>query len=168
MKKGETLVMVPSKFMELLEHSALLNSEAIKSSYSLIQVNHQLLYEMTVKLADSNLTQSKLRILIVLYLKNKPMKPSELAEYIELKRSTVTGLLNGLEKSGYIKRQQHDDGRAMNITLTASCLEMIESLIPSYIKLIDSYMSELTQQDYEDLARILGKIQRGMEKTKEG
>lgn len=160
--------MVPSKFLDLLEQSDLLNSEAIKSSYSLIQFNHQLLYDMTVKWADSKLTQSKLRILFVLYLKNKPMKPSELAEYIELKRSTVTGLLNGLEKSGYIKRQQHEDGRAMNITLTNNCLDMLESFVPNFIKLVESYMSELTKQDHEDLARILGKIQQGMEKSKEG
>ena len=159
--------MVPSKFMELIERSALLNNESIKSLHSLIQVNHQLIYEITNKLTDPGLTPSKLRILVVLYLQEKPMKPSELAEYMELKRSTITGLLNGLEKSDYIKRSTHEDGRAMNITLTKACLEMMQSLIPSYSMLINRYMAELTEQDHADLRRILGKIRKGMEKSRE-
>ncbi len=48
---------------------------------------------------------------------------------MQLKGPSVTSLLNGLEKNGFIIRySREDDGRTMNIKVTEKCDKVLEAL----------------------------------------
>nr|WP_198044790.1 MarR family transcriptional regulator [Lysinibacillus timonensis] len=159
--------MKSSKFIELLNSSSKLDSEPVKNFFSLTQLNHLITNEITSKLTEFDLSQGKLRILLVLYLYHDSLKPSDIAEYAGVTRSTMTGLLDGLEKSDYIKRGNHSDRRASSISLTSKGKELMDYLIPSYVSLVNRYMSELTSEEHEHLGRILKKIKKAINEARD-
>lgn len=65
---------------------------------------------------------------IVHYLhrnRDHPVYQREIEKAFDLRRSTVTGLLQGLEKNGYIERLSvPDDGRLKQIVMTDKALNM--------------------------------------------
>jgi DNA-binding MarR family transcriptional regulator len=64
--------------------------------------------------------------------------PSSLAELMRLDKSTVTRLISGLEKDGYVKRSKK--GRHSVITLTAKGRALLPKINECWEKLYDSYV----------------------------
>jgi DNA-binding MarR family transcriptional regulator len=62
-----------------------------------------------------------------------PMTPSELGERLIVTRATVTGLLDSLERRGYVRRSPHaTDRRSLVVELTpagASTVQQVRALI---------------------------------------
>ena len=72
------------------------------------------------------------QILTLNHLEKSPNYQSshgDLMQLLSLNSSTVTGILNRLEKRGYLARLPHPtDKRVTNITLTASGLKLLEQM----------------------------------------
>jgi MarR family transcriptional repressor of emrRAB len=139
----------------------------IKTLISLIQTSHEIYNEMSSKLSRFGLSQGKFRILLVLFRRQQPLKPSELAKLTGVTRSTMTGLIDGLERDGLIRRGVHEDRRATTIHLTEEGKELMNRLLPYYVEYSKCLMSELTKEDYDVLAGLLKKLKTGLERVKE-
>ncbi|WP_180954641.1 MarR family winged helix-turn-helix transcriptional regulator [Bacillus sp. V5-8f] len=122
---------------------------------------------MSSKLSDFGLSQGKFKILLVLYRFPSPLKPSELAAYAKVTRSTMTGLINGLEGDGFIRRGSHEDGRMTAIHLTEAGIDIINRLLPFYAAHNADLMSELTKEDHKSLQALLKKVRIGLNRIKE-
>jgi DNA-binding MarR family transcriptional regulator len=67
--------------------------------------------------AENDLSLSQLRVLAI--LRDRRLKMAELADYLGLEKSTMTGLVDRAEARGLLARAPHPgDGRAVDVFLT--------------------------------------------------
>ena len=89
-----------------------------------------------------------------------PRTPAELAEAAGVTRATMTGLVDTLERDGFVKRQPDPkDRRQMSVRLTARGEKFLQAFLPGHFKAIAALMSPLSEAERKTLVRLLGKIQ---------
>ena len=75
--------------------------------------------------AEHDLSLTQLRVLAI--LRDRRVKVSELADYLGLDKSTVSGLVDRAVKRGLLQRSPNAlDGRAVDVHLTAQGAELAE------------------------------------------
>lgn len=118
-------------------------------------------------LAKYNFSQAKLNLLMLLYtnqhLREEELTPSELAERANVTRGTITGLLDGLEREGYVQRRNHPhDRRKITIYLTETGRNLLFSILPEQLVRITTVLADTTEEERKTLIGLLGKIQTGI------
>jgi len=127
----------------------------------------ELEHELTSKLSYFELSNGKLKVLISILNHEHPLNPSELAEDIGVTRSTMTGLLDGLEKDGFIRRGTLNDRRKTAIYLTEKGNSVLNTLIPLYREHVTKIFSKTTVEEQKLLVNLLVKVKDGLEDAKE-
>lgn len=85
--------------------------------------------------------------------------PFEIADFMGVSRATASGLIKGLESSGYvISKQSKTDGRMKKIILTNSGSEMINSLTPEYYGFISKFTGKTDKKTLKQSAVLLADI----------
>lgn len=100
-----------------------------------------------------------------LYLhQDKSVFQKDLESQFKLRRSTVSSMLQTLEKKGYLRRNPVDyDARLKQITLTSAGLDYCHQL-QSFWDSIGFWMTKsLTPTEANTLESLLGKVQRSLE-----
>ncbi len=109
-------------------------------------------------LADANLTTSQFGVLEAL-LHLGPLNQKSLANKLLKSGGNITMVIDNLEKSGLVERQQDpNDRRAMLIHLTKKGKKYIASYFPKHLDNIMEEFSCLTNEELEQLACICKKI----------
>lgn len=129
----------------------------------LLAVVRELDHELSSKLSYFGLSNGKLKVLLTLLKNEGPLNPSEIAEYAGVTRSTITGLLDGLEKDTYISRNTLEDRRKIAIYITEKGRQVVNSLSPLYINHVRNIFSKTTEEEQLLLFDILEKIKEGIE-----
>lgn len=89
-----------------------------------------------------------------------PRTPAELADAAGVTRATMTGLIDTLERDGFVKREPDpDDRRQMSVRLTPRAEKFLHAFLPGHFKAIAALMSLLSEPERKTLVRLLGKIQ---------
>ena len=89
-----------------------------------------------------------------------PRTPAELAEAAGVTRATMTGLIDTLERDGFVKREPDpDDRRMMSVRLTAAGERFLRGFLPGHFQAVASLMSPLSEAERKTLVRLLGKLQ---------
>lgn len=88
-----------------------------------------------------------------------PRTPAELAEGANVTRATMTGLIDTLERDGYVKREPDpNDRRMMSVRLTAKAEKFIREFLPGHFRTTARLMSTLSESERKTLVRLLNKI----------
>ena len=89
-----------------------------------------------------------------------PRTPAELADAAGVTRATMTGLIDTLERDGYVKREPDPvDRRQMSVLLTPSGEKFLMEFLPGHFKAIAGIMGTLTETERKTLVRLLVKVQ---------
>jgi DNA-binding MarR family transcriptional regulator len=89
-----------------------------------------------------------------------PRTPAELADASGVTRATMTGLIDTLERDGFVKREPDpDDRRMMSVRLTPAGEKFLIKFLPGHFKAIAALMSPLSESERKTLVGLLGKIQ---------
>jgi len=144
-----------------------LNIESVELLIDLIQTTHEVYQEMTSKLSHYGLSQGKFRILLSLFEHECPLNPSDLADYAGVTRSTMTGLIDGLEQDGFIRRGTLEDRRKIAIHLTEKGEQLMNTLFPLYVSHATQIMSEMTKEEQDLFTKLLKKLRIGLNESKE-
>jgi DNA-binding MarR family transcriptional regulator len=89
-----------------------------------------------------------------------PRTPAELADAAGVTRATMTGLIDTLERDGFVTREPDlDDRRMMSVCLTPKGERFLQDFLPGHFKAIASLMSPLSEAERKMFVRLLGKIQ---------
>ena len=89
-----------------------------------------------------------------------PRTPAELADAAGVTRATMTGLIDTLERDGFVKREPDpDDRRMMSVNLTVKGERFLHEFLPGHFEAITSLMSPLSEAERKTLVRLLGKVQ---------
>ncbi|CAM2070123.1 MarR family transcriptional regulator [Sulfidibacter corallicola] len=89
----------------------------------------------------------------------RSLSPSALAKEIMLSTSAMTNRLDRLEKRGLIQRTSDpDDRRGLKIVLTEEGFALAEELVVSHVDTEERMLSELTEEERDQLRTLLAKI----------
>lgn len=89
-----------------------------------------------------------------------PRTPAALADAANVTRATMTGLIDTLERDGYVKREPDPvDRRQMSVRLTPSGMKFMEAFLPGHFRSITGIMGTLTEAERKTLVRLLVKVQ---------
>jgi len=117
------------------------------------------------ELAPFDISESKLDVLLLLMLAETEergeslLSPSAIADYFGVTRTTVTGLLDFLERRKLIRRMSHPvDRRRIQAILTPAGRSLVTRAAPTFWRACASLTEGLDSRDKEDLERVLGKI----------
>jgi MarR family transcriptional regulator, negative regulator of the multidrug operon emrRAB len=86
-------------------------------------------------------------------------KPAQIAKRLGVRRPTITGLLDNLEKDGLVERKPHaTDGRALRLELTKKGKKMLEKLLPDYWGILAKLSAPLNGVERKGMLRGVEKV----------
>ena len=95
------------------------------------------------------------------------MNQTRLGKMLLVNRANVTGLVDRLERAGWVRRSDDpEDRRAHRVCITRSGEAALEKAEPVYFARIDAVLDALTGQERADLCTALEKIRRALRRTK--
>lgn len=112
--------------------------------------------------ADEGLpSMAAFNVLSVLGGDPQPLRPSTIAERMMVTRATMTGVLDSLERRGFVKRvASADDGRSRHVTLTAKGRKAVDRLVPAMHRFERDLMGGLTDTELRRLLDAVAALQR--------
>ena len=89
---------------------------------------------------------------------------TDLAEHMYADLSTVNGIVNRLEKQGYLVRERClSDRRVVLIRLTAEGKELRQRVVPYHHAQIHEIYAGLSEQELQDLRALLARLFRALD-----
>ena len=112
------------------------------------------------RMAEHGLTGAQYRVLKYLYLmQGKPVRTVDIERYYSLTHPTTIGLLDALEKKGYVVRRPNPaDARSRVVDLTQKALGMKEDLVDIGEDLEVEFTSGLSDTERYELIDLLRKL----------
>jgi len=98
-----------------------------------------------------------------------PMSPSELSERLIVTRATVTGVLDSLERRGFVRRSANPaDRRSLLVEITPAGLDVLQELRTIVHRNEKAWMGGLSESDLRDYIAQLHRIQESLAAASEG
>ena len=89
-----------------------------------------------------------------------PRTPAELADAANVTRATMTGLIDTLERDGFVRREpDQNDRRMMSVRLTQKGENFLHTILPGHFRAVASLMVTLTEAERKTLVQLLTKVQ---------
>lgn len=110
------------------------------------------------KLATFNITPVQFYVLSVLW-DNDEIKFKDLAIRLEMDGATLTGILDRMEKRGFIQRKADpDDRRSVLICLTDKSKELRPQMIEITQNLDKEFRDKVSEEEFNQLLKILDQL----------
>lgn len=107
--------------------------------------------------AENDLSLTQLRVAGI--LRDRRLRMAELADYLGLEKSTLSGLVDRAEKRGLIARAPNpDDGRAIDVFLTKEGLELAERLQEQFQEAMTPLTAKLDPSERQRLQDLLERM----------
>ena len=107
--------------------------------------------------AEHDLSLTQLRVLAI--LRDRRIKMSELADYLGLDKSTISGLVDRAEKRGLLRRAPNAaDGRAVDVFLIEDGMRLAETGAGEVAALLAPMTERLGTADARRLAVLLERL----------
>ncbi len=137
---------------------------ACEACLTLLRVASDTLTALEANLARYGMSQGRFTVLMLLNREpEKGLNPSDLAERAGVKRATITGLIDGLERDGLVMREtDRVDRRKTTVRLTGKGRQYLDARLPDYFRRVSSLMSDLTASERELLVAVLKKVGAGV------
>jgi DNA-binding MarR family transcriptional regulator len=121
-------------------------------------------------LAKYGLTEARMYLLCSLFLHEKsgeaPMSPSVISDKLEITRATVTSLLDGLQESGFITRQNSGtDRRAILVNVTDKSRTLIDGLMSQGMPKLASALAFIGNDEMHAMVQSLAQIAINLEES---
>jgi DNA-binding MarR family transcriptional regulator len=105
------------------------------------------------------------RYLVLVHLlraQGHSLAPAQLAEVSGSTRATITGLVDTLERSGFVAREEDPaDRRSVQVRLTLVGRRFLEDLLPGHFQRLMEVMSAFTPAELKTLEKLSGKLSEG-------
>jgi len=137
-----------------------MNPSALKTCAELMRTGSDLLSAFETVLGKYGLSQGRFLVLIVMNrTPREAVNPSVLAEKLGVRRATVTGLLDGLERSNLIERVADDrDRRKIGVRLTDDGRQGLEKILPHYYRNMAKLTVGLSENERQTMISLLAKV----------
>ena len=141
-----------------------LDPSAIEAFLHLLRTSTDLFEAFGRVMASHAISQGRFIVLVLLNRDpDHPVNPADLAERANVTRSTMTGLIDTLERAGFVQREHApDDRRMMFVRLTTRGRKFLERILPEYFRRIAAVMGQLTVAERKTLVGLMAKIQQNL------
>lgn len=111
------------------------------------------------RIAEYNLTHSQFFILAQV-IESEGITPSQLAEKTFTDRATVTGVVDRLERDGWLERRPNqDDRRTQSIFLSEKGKKHQDVFISLFTEINGSFIRRFTSEEWQQLQKLLSKLE---------
>jgi DNA-binding MarR family transcriptional regulator len=124
------------------------------------QVGDAMRSSVEERLAQEGISYGRFMLLAVLDRRpDQPMAATELAEDAGVTKQTVTALLDGLEKNGYVIRRPHpQDRRSMLVELHETGRQFLHQIMPPMYRKQVELLGDLSHEEMKQLTNLLRKV----------
>lgn len=130
-----------------------------EAALNLMRTNDQMHIQFTRLFRHHGLTPSQYNILRILRGEGQPLESMEIANRTVTVVPGITGLIDRLEREGYVVRQRCDrDRRVIRVAITDKAKQVLEALDQPVMDLHRELMSHLTEEELRQLIRLLEKV----------
>lgn len=116
-------------------------------------------------LAQNDISHGRFGVLMALWGncqrggRDTALTPAELAERTGVTRATITGLVDTLERAGFVTRMPHlEDRRMMSIRLTRRGEGLLARIMPEHFRRMAWLMDSLSETERRTFVRLLLKV----------
>lgn len=136
----------------------------LRALLRLMRVSNDVQAAVEAHLQKSDLSMARFVLLSQLMRsETHQLTPSKLAEQAGVTRATVTGVLDGLEKRGWVKRHRHpEDRRSVIVKLTDSGISFVREILPHHVRHIASIIKDIAEPDLTELMTTLERIEENL------
>ncbi len=156
--------MLEPKHRALLDESArrgLPSADDVRLCFQLLATAGAIDRDCAARLAPRGLSEGKFVLLFLLHGQAGGLSPHELAERAGVTRATVTGLLDGLERDGFLRREADViDRRRVQVVLSAKGKAAGAQLFAEHTQWIGGLFGGLSASERKRLAELLAKVWR--------
>jgi DNA-binding MarR family transcriptional regulator len=126
---------------------------------SLVQVSFAVTAALSRVAAEQELSLTQLRVLGI--LRDREPTMAELATYLGLERSTVSGLIDRAAQRGLVhKKTDPADGRSVRVSLTAEARRLTARVVADIGELMTPLSDRLSAGEQKRLTALLEKMNR--------
>lgn len=123
----------------------------------LVQTSFTVMAVLSQAAAAHDLSLTQLRVLAI--LRDHQPKMAELAAYLGLDRSSVSGLIDRSVKRGLVRRTaSKDDARAVHVSFTPAGHRLAATLTAEIAEALTPLTTKLSLADQKKLGVLLGKL----------
>lgn len=146
-------------------------NEMIMSSldliFSVLTVAQAIDTDCAARLEPYGLSEGKMTLLLSLLASEKGLSPHELAKDMGVSRATVTGLLDGLERDGWLQRSAlSGDLRRIHVKLTRQGKRKVVILLGEHTQWMDGLFKGIPTTQRKELLSGLHEMWRHMDTGK--
>jgi DNA-binding MarR family transcriptional regulator len=144
-----------------------LDPSAAEVYLHLLRTSDEVFRATDAHLSAHRMSQGRFTVLMLLLDKatNQPhaRTPAELADLAGVTRATMTGLVDTLEKDGFVRRDPDPhDRRMMSVALTAEGHGFLGRFLPEHFQRIAAMMARLSESERRLLVSLLGRVVEGV------
>lgn len=146
------------------ERRALAPTDNLYACFELLSLAAAIDRDCAARLAPHRLSEGKLVLLFLLHDRPDGLSPHELAEQAGVTRATITGLLDGLERDGFIARRAvPEDRRKIAVVLTDSGLIAARDLFDKHTSWISALFAGFSAEERKTLTGSLQRIRKNLD-----
>ena len=124
-------------------------------NYLLTTAQHSVFLKMTERLSVFEITPVQYAVLYCLW-ENDKRSPKEIAERLKLENSTISGILERMEKKDLIKRSiSKEDRRFIQVILTKKGASLKEDVLATVEQVNNEVLSIFTAEECNQLKKVL-------------
>lgn len=133
-------------------------------------LSRQIRRKVDESISSQVLTAKQAMILLVIYdlSKVKDVYAKDIEDAFDMRRATVTGILQLMEKNGIIVREENNvDGRLKRIRLTQKAINLRLKMKKNIQKVESNLLSDLSKEEIETFLKIMEKMSHNLCTKKE-
>lgn len=166
--KEETIYKIASKYPGV-------KGRTLEAYLKMMWLSGQVERVLESHFAQWNLSRGRFMALMVLYRKcnanfvdggasdETALSPSDLANQLDVTRGNMTGLIDGLEREGWIRRENDpEDRRGLLIYMTDEGTERLEKMLPVHFQRMGHFLSKTTAAEADGLLLGVEKLLAGL------
>jgi len=136
----------------------------VEASLVLLCASKEVLEAHEAQIADHGISRGRFSVLMLLkHMPGYTASPTLIARTLGVTKATMTGLLDGLERDGFIKRNHSKtDRRKISVELTRKGFKYLEKIIPNHVKKVTSLVKGLSKAEMRILIDLLDKLRNSL------
>lgn len=121
------------------------------------KVYQKLIINLQKSFSESGIEATPIQVMLLFFLQqNNGLSLTQISQGLMLENPTVTGLIDRLEKLGYVKRSDHpNDRRVYLVHLTKKGDMIAEKALPIVKKLNQEIKKGYSKEEVEDFKKVL-------------
>lgn len=158
--------MTKSRLQKELKKKTPFDSVEQEAHLNVLRTSDLLHHRFGKFLRDYGLTTSQFNVLRILESEGQPLPSLEIGQRLVQAVPAITGLIDRLEKLGFVKRRRcEEDRRVVYVELTPCAEKLLIEIDEPLKKLHRELAGPLTKSELKEITRLMEKLRHGIEQN---